>query len=95
MRFSLALEVFLLTIHLFYLRRGNYKQTRPNLTSTRVELQEKKTKPIFHRRQKDQAEFQPQAKKIKPIYRKQPRPTISRKHLAVSKQDLPFDFQVG
>ena len=45
--FLLTVEVFLLTVRLFYLRWGNCRQRRPNQTSGQGGAVSKKTKPIF------------------------------------------------
>ena len=52
-------------------------------------LEVKKSKPIFHGKQNDQAEIQRQVDKTKPIYRKQQRPTVSQKDQTVSQKYLP------
>ena len=67
----LPIEVFLLTVRLFYVQWGNRKQKRPNLISRQggtVSRKAEKTKPISL---KDQTKFQPQVKKTKPNDRKQ------------------------
>ena len=44
---------------------------------------------------KDQTEFQPSIEETQPNYRKQRRPTVSKKDLAASKQDLPYFQSLG
>ena len=89
--FLLTVEVFMLTVRLFCLRRGNHKQKkRPNPISGRGgELQVKKRPNRFPTvSRKDQTLFQPQVNRTKPIVHKQQRPTVSNKDLTVSKNDL-------
>ena len=58
--------------------RGNREEKRPNRFSTASK--------------KDQTDVPWYAKNIKPIYRKQQRPDISKKDLTVSTKDLPIFY---